>query len=168
MENRSKRGMHWAFALLIAFAVRIVAYVIAEIAISALGISRYPEEIVNGAWAQFVLDLIMNVVWIALTWKRYALCKAWSIYNIGLRGLFKLLLPGMVLWGLHSGRLNPWEYSGSEKTLITQVVLQVVMTLIMVVATHIGRCNCEDLDSNEAWLKAEQEKDAARQIEKKD
>lgn len=168
MENRSNRGMHWAFALLIAFAVRIAVMVISEIAIAALGISRYPKDAVNGVWAQFAFDLIANAVWIALTWKRYAACKAWSIYNIGWRGLIKLALPGMVLWGLHSGRLNSLEYSGSEKTLMTQVVLQVVMILIMVVASHISRCNCEDLDSNEAWLKAEQEKDAARQIEKQD
>lgn len=165
MEDRSKRGMHWVFALLIAFAVRVIAHVIAQIILADI---NRPAEAVNSVWAQFILDLIANAVWIALTWARYAVCQAWAIFNIGWRGLVKLLLPGMVLLNLRSGRLNPWEYSGSEKALMTQVVLQVVMTLIMVVATHIGRCNCEDLDSNEAWLKAEQEKDAARQVEKKD
>lgn len=82
--------------------------------------------------------------------------------------MIKLLLPVMTLLNLCSGRLPYLEYKELEKSLTPQVVLQVVMTLIMVTATHFGRCNCEDLDSSEAWRKAEQEKDAARQIEKKD
>ena len=165
MDDRSNRGMHWGFALLIAFAVRVIAHVIAQIILA--DIDR-PAEAVNGAWVQFILDLIANAVWIALTWARYAVCRAWAIFNIGWRGLIKLLLPVMTLMNLRSGRLPYLEYKELEKSLTPQVVLQVVMTLIMVAATHFCRCNCEDLDNSEAWLKAEQEKDAARQIEKKD
>ena len=52
MEDRSNRGMHWAFALLIAFAVRVIAHVIAQIILADI---NRPAEAVNGAWVQFIL-----------------------------------------------------------------------------------------------------------------
>lgn len=169
MEDRSKRGMHWVLALLIAFAVRIAVMVIAEMVISALGISEYPEQAVNGAWAQFAFDLIANAVWIALTWKRYAACKSWSVYNIGWCGLFKLVWPVMLLWEM-GNRDYPYAFgpNNTVAALKLRIGLQIAMVIIMVLASYISECRYEDLEDNEAWLKAEQEKDAARQIEKKD
>lgn len=45
--HRSNRGTHWAFALLIAFAVRVIAHVIAQIILADI---NRPVEAVNGAW----------------------------------------------------------------------------------------------------------------------
>ena len=168
MEDRSKRGMHWVLALLIALAVRIAVMVIAEMAISELGISEYPEQAVNGAWAQFAFDLIANAVWIALTWKRYAACKSWSVYNIGWCGLFKLVWPVMLLWEISKRGMFAYDPDNTVATLKLRLGLQIAMVIIMVLASYISECKYEDMENNEAWLKAEQEKDAARQIEKKD
>lgn len=169
MENRSDRGMHWAVALLIAFAVRIAVMVISGIAIAALGISEYPEQAVNGVWAQFAFDLIANAVWIALTWKRYAACKSWSIYNIGWCGLLRVVWPLTLLWEM-TNRNDPYAFGpfNTAAHLKLQLGLRLAMVIIMVLASYISECKYEDMENNEAWLKAEQEKDAARQIEKKD
>lgn len=165
MEDRSNRGMHWGFALLIAFAVRVIAYGIAKIVLADIG---RPEQAVNGAWAQFAFDLIANAVWIALTWKRYAACNSWSVYNIGRCGLFKLVWPVMLLWEISKRGMYTFDPDNTVATLKLRLGLQIAMVIIMVLASYISECKYEDMENNEAWLKAEQEKDAARQIEKKD